>query len=169
MALSYASAPPPTDVPNQVLDHLGLIKSQGVKVEELILTGGRQITSAQLLALKTTPLQLVPAPGAGLAIIVHSISLKINFGTVAYTLNAGTLKLFLGTTANAVALTGDLSALLTQTSSKENLGVPALATGVQTVANTENQGLFLGNDGAANYTLGDGTLDIVLQYQIVQM
>ena len=165
---SYANAAAPTDVPNQVLDQNNLIRSQGVKIASLVsqnLLG----SSAALLALKTTPLLLIPAPGPGLAIIVHSVSLKLNFGTTAYTLNAGTLKFFIGTTANAVAITGDLSAILTQASSKENVGVPALASGIQSVANIENQGIFLGNDGTANYTLGDGTLDIVIAYQIVQM
>src|SRR5271166_3297864 len=62
------------------------------------------ITSAQLLALKGADLQIVEAPGKGYAICLENVALRINFKTAAYTLNAGTLKLYQGPSANALPL-----------------------------------------------------------------
>ena len=42
------------------------------------------ITSAQLLALNATPITVVPAPGAGLAVVPDEISLFLDFNTAAY-------------------------------------------------------------------------------------
>jgi hypothetical protein len=161
---TYANTPLPTNVAFQVADQNNLVKGQAVLVATVL-----GITAAQLLALRGADVTLIPAPVAGLANVVDSISLRINFGTVAYTLNAGTLKVFQGPSANGIALTGDLSALLTQAVSSDNIGVPALATGVQTKVNSEAQPIVLGNTGAAQFTLGDGTLDIVVTYNVVQM
>jgi len=43
------------------------------------------LTSSQILALNSTPVQLIAAPGAGKAIIVDEILFKMNFVTSAYT------------------------------------------------------------------------------------
>jgi hypothetical protein len=127
------------------------------------------ITAAQLLALKGADLQLVQAPGAGLALALEGVSVKINFGGTAYTLNAGNLKVFLGPSANALPVTADLSAILTQGATSDIIGSPAIAAGPATQAQTENQPLVLGNNGTAQFTLGNGTLDVVLMYSVVQM
>jgi hypothetical protein len=127
------------------------------------------LTAAQLLALKGADITVAEAPGAGYALMLEEVSVRINFGTTAYTLNAGTLKLFLGPSANGLALTGDLSAILTQAATSDNVGIPGLASGVAVKANIENQPLVIGNTGAAQYTLGDGTLDVVVSYTVVQM
>jgi len=127
------------------------------------------ITSAQLLALKGNDILIVEPPLAGYSIVVQSISLRLNFGGAAYTLNAGTLIPYLGPSANAVPLTADLSAILTAAATSENIGIPALATGVITQAKAEAQGVFLGNQGAAQYTLGNGTLDVIVAFLYVQV
>lgn len=125
------------------------------------------LSSAQLLALKTTPISLLAAPGAGKAIDVISITLRYVFGTTAYTLNAGTFKIFYGTTANAHALVADQSALLTNTATKTIVGLPTLVVAADSDANSLNNAIFAGNDGGANYTLGDGTVNVTLVYSIV--
>lgn len=48
-----------------------------------------RLTSAQIVALKTTAITLVPAPGAGRIILVMGIALVYKFNTFAYVLNAG--------------------------------------------------------------------------------
>jgi hypothetical protein len=45
------------------------------------------LTSAQLKALNTTPVQIIPAPGAGKVIALLGGFAQYNFGTVAYTSN----------------------------------------------------------------------------------
>lgn len=43
------------------------------------------LTSAQILALNTTPITVIPAPGAGQLIQVDNAVLRLNFNTTAYT------------------------------------------------------------------------------------
>jgi hypothetical protein len=131
------------------------------------------ITSAQLLALKTTPIQLTPTPATGFIIQLENITLRYVFATAAYTLNAGTLKVFQGPVANAKALVADQAALLTAVANGNIIGIPALAGGTAASPLTDAQALaqplFLGNDGGANYTVGAGTLEVVLTYDIYQI
>jgi hypothetical protein len=126
-----------------------------------------RITSAQLLALKTTPVQLIAPPGGnGLQVLwIDAIELKYNFNTTAYTLNAGTLKLFYGPVANAHPLTADQSTnFLTAAASRLILQPALLAIAADTPTNLLNQAIYLGNDGSANYTLGDATLDVTIMF-----
>ena len=148
------------------------VKAEKVQVQY------NQITSVQLLALKETPIQLFPTnptvagPGAGLSYAVKSVSLRLNWttGGTAYTLNAGTLKVFLGSPlTTGTAVTADLSAILTQTAVSDIVGQPTLTTGVVTQAAAENVALWLGNTGAADYTLGTSTLDVVVEFTVLQM
>lgn len=124
-----------------------------------------RLTSAQLLALKTTPIQLIPAPGGnGLqSYWFDSVTIKYNFGTTPYTLNAGTLKVFYGPVANAHPITADAAAILTQGQNRITTNTPTLVVSDVT-ANILNQPIFMGNDGGANYTLGDGTIDITVMF-----
>lgn len=131
------------------------------------------LTSAQLLALKTTPIQLLPNPGANQVIYVEEITLRYLFLTAAYTLNAGTFKLFLGAVANAKAISADQSAILTAVANGSVIGITGLPAGSAATPLTDAQALgqsvFAGNDGAANYTVGAGTLEVVLTYAIVNV
>jgi hypothetical protein len=51
------------------------------------------LTRAQLLALNTTYLTMVPAPGVGKIVVVHNVLLHYIFGTRALTFNSGGLRL----------------------------------------------------------------------------
>lgn len=125
-----------------------------------------QVTAAQLLALKTTPINIVPAgQQVGEAIFVDFYCMTYTFKTTAYTLNAGTLKLFYGPIANAHPLSADLSTnFLTAAASRVLMGSPTLIVGPDTFTNNLSQGIFIGNDGGANYTLGDGLLTVTILY-----
>lgn len=129
------------------------------------------VSSAQLLALKTTPMQITPTPAAGFFVQLENVSFRYLFSTAAYTLNAGTLKVFQGPVANAKALIADQATLLTAVATGSILGIPALAAGSAATPLTDAQAyavpLFLGNDGAANYTVGGGTLEAILTYTII--
>lgn len=130
------------------------------------LTQEFSLTSVNLLALRATPMQLVPAPGAGKYVRVTSYVLIYTFVTGAYTNTNATMKLFQGTTANAAALTADLGAILLNTASRQENGAsPADLT--DTIAHMQNTGIFLGNDGSAEFLTGAGTLKVLLTYQIV--
>jgi hypothetical protein len=138
-------------------------------VAEATQVAAQTVTSAKLLALKGADVLLVAAPPAGYALMLENISLRLNFSTPAYTLNAGTLIVYLGPSANAVPLVADLSAILTATATSDNVGIPVLASGVITQVKAEAVGLYLGNTGSAQFTAGAGTLDVILTYTVVQM
>jgi len=157
----------PPEIPNAIVETKGNPKGDQI-ISEGTQIAAVTLTSAQLLALKGNDVQIVPACPAGYINVMEAVTLRINFGGTAYTLNAGTLIPYLGPSANGVPLTADLSTILTQGATSDNVGVPALATGVKAQNLIEAQGIYLGNQGAAQYTLGNGTLDVIIEYVIVQ-
>lgn len=127
------------------------------------------LTSAQLLALKATPVSIIPAPGPGKFIQVTSVTMRSVFGGTAYTLNAGTLKLFQGPVANAKALTADQSALLTAVANSTNLAIALVPLTALTDTQLLNTDIEIGNDGTASATLGNGTVIVYVEYEIWQV
>lgn len=138
-------------------------------IAEAVQIASLTVTSAQLLALKGADVLLVPAPNAGYAIDAQSVSLRLNFKTTAYTVGTGTLRVYLGPSANGVTLIPDQSSLIGVAVTTDNIGIPTTASGNTIQANVEKQGVYLGNQGAVQFTLGDGTLDVVVAYIVIQM
>jgi hypothetical protein len=132
---------------------------------------GVMITAAQLLAMNTTPVTIVPAPAAGQFIVPHFAILRYNAGTVAFAGAVGVLQFSVGTalvdpntnagalltlsTANigAAASTIETVTLVTATAAGSAPLTTALAAGALTV-----------KFSAANPTLGNGTLHISVYY-----
>lgn len=125
------------------------------------------ITAAQLKAIKATPLTLVAAPGAGLALIPAMVYYKYNFLTSAFTLNAGALRLFQGPVANNIPIHADIAAgTIDQVANRTVIDPPVLKQGPASDANLVNQAITIANDGAAEFTVGLGNLDVGLIYGI---
>ena len=61
------------------------------------------LTSAQIVLLQTTPVTLVPAPGAGLMIIPDKIIIRVAGVTAAYTDAGGAVSFAIGTMTSALA------------------------------------------------------------------
>ena len=137
-----------------------------------------RVTSAQLLALHTTAVAIIP-PASSVpnvlgtpnfvnsneTIWLENVLMKYTFGTVAYTTTGGTLRLFYGPSTNAHPLIADVSAGFINATASRIIGfVPLLINGPDTIVNMTGQGIFLFNDGTANYTLGDGVLDVTIVY-----
>jgi hypothetical protein len=124
------------------------------------------LTSVNLLALRATPMQLIPAPGAGKFIRLLAVDFHLNFLTAAYTNTNANFNLYLGTTAGGFKLTGDLDAIVIAAASAYLLQ-SALSSLQSADANITNKGVFAGNDGSAEFLAGAGSLDIYLTYEIV--
>lgn len=153
----------PENVPDLIVDANNSIIAQPALTRRVVLT------SAQLLALRATPQIVIPAPGVGFVIEVETVMLRYVFNSVAYTLNAGTIRAFYGPVANAVPLFANAAVgLIDQAANRSNVGLLALATGNLTDALGLNQPIFIANDGAAEFTLGNGTLQVTLVYTIFQ-
>lgn len=126
------------------------------------------LTAAQLKALKATPISIIPAPGSGKFIQVLSCSVRYVFLTTAFTLNAGTLKLYHGPVANAVPLTAALeTGLIDQVVNETNIDVAILPTGNLIDANALNVPIQVGNAGGAEFTLGLGSVEFFVEYQVM--
>lgn len=139
---------------------------QGIVILSLL----KNLTAAQLKALRATPIEIIAAPGAGKSLHVIGTSLKYNFLTTAFTINAGKFRLFLGAVAQNVPLFADVATgFIDQAASEDIISIPTLSSGVQTVAHAENVNVTAANDGAAEFTLGLGSVDVVVVYAILTM
>jgi hypothetical protein len=149
-----------------------LFTRQGSNIKEIglqdSLIGATQyasitLTSAQILALNTTPITIVAAPGANKAIIVKNAWARINYNTTTYT----TVDLLLwvaGADNFQAANYGEI--------------VASTVTRIQGFSVTPNN-YSLTNDkiivenaalqvrATANPTTGNSTIDILVEYQVL--
>lgn len=123
------------------------------------------ITSAQLLALFTTAINLVAAPGANKVLEFVSGTLSYIYNTTAYTINGSTnlsIK-YKDKTGADVSSTRATTGVIDQTANVYSLFRPLTAQ-LALDANAINQPLCLAL-AAANPTLGDGTLKLTIKYR----
>ena len=135
------------------------------------------ITSAQLLALHTTPIQLTyiaPVPlypavaNNNWIIIPKSISLHYLYATAAYTTTGGTMRVSYGPVANAVYVCADQSAILGGIANAvlANIAISTIASQTDAVGLAQN--LYLVNPGT-NFTVGGGSLVVGITYNIITL
>lgn len=131
------------------------------------------LTSAQILAIGTTPVAILPAPGANETYVVLGSLAECRFNSTKYTISGlGTIALLFG---NAYAsnittwiVSNNMTGFIDQTNNTYTQGIPP-ATSSMTNPLAEsvvvNQPLNILGDG--NPTLGNGTITITLYYTIV--
>jgi hypothetical protein len=124
------------------------------------------ITSPQLLALNGNPIVIAPAGGPGTLLVPDGLSAHFIAGGTAYTIGTGVLKLYIGSIIAGHALTANFATGLIDQTVNKNSPLIALITAstIDTDANILNQPLSIGNDVAAQFTLGNGQLEILLEY-----
>ncbi len=119
------------------------------------------LTQAQILALNTTPIPIIPAPGASTIITIDSWAAALNFGTSAYSAVAMSLNYI--NAAGPPTGVGPSSALVSATTTSYQNG---RGSTVSAVASTlvVNEAIVV--TAASAITGGDGTLSIDVWYTI---
>ena len=121
------------------------------------------LTSAQILALNSTPVTLVPAQGAGKIIIVDEILLEMTRTSTAYA-NGGALE-FRYTNASGAKVTADIAASVVTTG---GAGVEYNHVGgvVSSLTPVANAAIVVDNATAAFIT-GTGTAKIRVRFRVI--
>lgn len=127
-----------------------LYNTDGVKTEIV------EISSAEILTIGTTPITLLPAPGAGKYYDIESIIEEFTFGTIQYSLAGDTLEItnggFIWQNTSVILAEENVAAILVRTDNKDIVKM--------------NQAVFISTTGGDDPTLGDGTLRIILKYKL---
>ena len=117
------------------------------------------LTSAEILALNTTPKELIAAPGAGYYIRVIGFTCVLNYNSVAYSGNAMVIH-HTGSSANL--LSSSFYTIGAEYMTFINPSSPSNAT----LTIIENSSL-IAEVGSANPTSGNSTVDIYVTYSII--
>lgn len=123
------------------------------------------LTSAQILALQTTAVTLVQAPGAGFQIIPVFFLINMQGGSAAYTDAGGAVSFSVGTmtaalSANTVFTQGGVASLR----GHQLFPFSGTATAAATPTN-ENAALTI-SKATNNFAAGNGTASIVIYYNV---
>lgn len=120
------------------------------------------LTSAQVLALYTTPISLVAAPGVGSAIVVHRVTGSVDYNSAAYATN--TTQEVRYTNGSGTKVSADFTALVTATADKfVSVGGIEAATVL-----TENAAVVVCN-ATGNPTAGNSPVSFTIDYSIVTL
>jgi len=121
------------------------------------------LTAAQIIAMGTTPVSLIAAPGAGLAIIVDNITFKMTRTATAFT-GGGAVE-FRYTDASGAKVSADVAAAVVTTGGAgvEFSNVRGIEAAITPVANAA---IVIRNPTAA-FAAGTGTAVVSIDYHIV--
>lgn len=126
------------------------------------------VSSAEILTLNSSPKRLIDAPGANKMIIVRFMQLDYDYNSIAYA-SGGNLGAVYGATSGNNA-TGTTSSAFLQNTSDRILGLTGPQTATASFARTAvvNQPVDLFST-TLDYTTGNGTLKVYIQYNIVDL
>ncbi len=123
-----------------------------------------RISSAQLLALNTSPILLVPAPGAGKAVVPISLAFAFTYNSVAYE-NSLEPDLYTGPVANSDRWGAQNTILNAIEGTSDSFSSVNSFTEVDAITNYDNHPLYFSD--AQNWTTGNGTFVVTVAYIIV--
>lgn len=130
-----------------------------------ILLAETEISSAEILAMNSTPVQIIPAPGAGKAISILSVIINYQYGTSDYATNT-TLTGFFDTIGDATTNPYCTNqSLLPSTSSK----IGTFRQNSPADIGVGNNKPFMLATKTGNPTGGDGTLKVYVTYNIIEL
>lgn len=147
-----------TPFSGQSVNITGSITQNGAAKQTAVVA----LTAAQIIAMGTTPVSLIAAPGAGKCIIVDNISFKMVTTATAFT-GGGAVE-FRYTDASGTKVTADIAgAVITAgagTSFTNVRGIEASLTG------TANAAIVIRN-GTAAFAAGTGSATLTIDYHVV--
>ncbi len=125
------------------------------------------LTSAQLLALFTTPVNLVPAPGVGFMIVPRFIKMTLVAGSVAY-LDGGGGDITFQLGAGVSQLLANNNIVLVSVAPNRRVQFLAWAGFIDTAANppAEDNAALQITKATGNLTAGNGMLSVMVEYTI---
>jgi hypothetical protein len=123
------------------------------------------LSSAQILNMFSSPVVLVPAPGAGYAIDVISIMVRFTYGTIAY---SGNTNLIIQSSHLTPLAIGTNSVILPSSVNRMGAIVKNGISGVAANQYQENSAIQITTQ-TGNPSAGDGTLDVYITYGIVTL
>lgn len=129
----------------------------------LLLVKKVHLTSAQILALYSTPITLVPAPGAGYAVIIERIVGKATYSTAAYT-GSNNLEFRYTNGSGAKVATDVEEAFINVASGTLLTSVAGLEAEFAPVANAAVVVCVPSQNPAA----GSGVIDLTVMYRLVK-
>lgn len=143
---------------NGPVTQTGTVTENGVVRQTVVVT----LTAAQIIAMGTTPVSLIAAPGASKCIIVDNISFKMVTTATAFT-GGGAVE-FRYTDASGTKVTADVAAAVITaaagTSFTNVRGIEASLTGIVNAA-------IVVRNGTAAFAAGTGTATLTIDYHIV--
>lgn len=136
------------------------ISSGGISTITLTLTAN------QIKALRATPITIISAPGAGRVINVINCLVKLNYGGTAFTAAASqTIGLsYTGIAGQSIIAAVAPNSLIVATSTSIRTTISG-GQDVTTYANIEDEPVVLFNTVATEITVGNSTMDVLINYQ----
>jgi len=151
-------------------DNVKVVTPLGLKDSGLVETRVATISlsSADILGMYATPIELIASPGVGKLILVDNILVSLTAGVTAYT-GGGTLRTnYTGSTLDISIVTFPAATITSATSRQDArscYGTAALGLSVNGNSNTAL--LFTNITGA--FLTGNGTAKVFIQYRIVTL
>lgn len=152
---------------------VGEVRSPGGEAEGGVAYGvfvqDTQLTAANMNNLAMTNIELVAAPGAGLAVLPVAVHCFLDFGSAAFVQTNGTDALAIlyngGSEISELGSEAQMTAFIEATADASLTWVPQAS-----LVPEANAAIDLDNNGAAEYTTGTGcTVSIRVYYRIVPM
>lgn len=132
------------------------------------LVSKTQLTTAQVLALRATNIELIAAPASGYAIVVTGVHIYLDYNAADYVQVAATdalaVKYSSSTEITELGTEAQMTTFL-EASADASLAVNVEADVVPVAATAVD----LDNNGAAEWTTGDSTISVMVFYNIVPM
>lgn len=135
-------------------------------VKKYLVSNTLTLSSAQIKALFTTPIVLIPPPAARSVVIVHSVTARLTYGGTAYT---GTHNMqFSYTDGSGTQVTDSIPAAFINSTSSAFYHAPAVASSFAPIEGGSGpNGQIVVSVNTANPATGNSTITLVIHYHLV--